>query len=108
MKKLVATGWQVPTDGDCTTLTTLVGGETNSGGAIKETGTTYWTIHNTVATNSIGFMVLLGGGSFDNGTFILVCNAVAGTSLESAKAFASSNYSNDNNGFVIRYKSIKA
>lgn len=72
----MATGWQVPTDGDCTTLTTLVGGETNSGGAIKETGTTHWTIHNTVATNSIGFMVLLGGGSFDNGTFILVSNTL--------------------------------
>ncbi len=55
------TDWHLPTDGEWTTLTTYLGGESIAGGNMKETGTTHWLSPNTGATNSNGFSALPGG-----------------------------------------------
>lgn len=69
-KKLVPTGYHVPTDAEWSTLTTCLGGEGVSGGKMKETGTAHWNSPNTDAANSSGFTGLPGGyrgylGAFD-------------------------------------------
>jgi uncharacterized protein (TIGR02145 family) len=67
--KLCPTGWHVPTDAEWTTLTTFLGGESVSGGKLKETGTTHWLSPNTGATNETGFTALPGGYRNYDGTF---------------------------------------
>jgi uncharacterized protein (TIGR02145 family) len=62
---LCPTGWHVPSDGEWTTLTTFLGGESVAGGAMKSTATQPtpggWNTPNTGATNSSGFTGLPGG-----------------------------------------------
>jgi len=67
---LCPTGWHVPTDAEWTTLTDYLGGESVAGGAMKETGTTYWATPNTSATNSSGFTALPAGFRDTDGTFL--------------------------------------
>lgn len=67
--KLCPTGWHVPGDGEWTTLTTYLGGESIAGTKLKETGTAHWQSPNN-ATNESGFTALPGGfrnviGSFN-------------------------------------------
>jgi uncharacterized protein (TIGR02145 family) len=52
---IAATGWSVPTDAQWTTMTSYIGGLTNTAGKLKETGLLYWTTPNTGATNELGF-----------------------------------------------------
>jgi len=59
--KLAPAGWHVPTDAEWDTLSAYLGGDTVSGGALKDAGTTYWYSPNTKATNSSGFSALPGG-----------------------------------------------
>ena len=66
---LCPTGWHVSTDGEWTTLTTYLGGESVAGGKLKETGTTHWNPPNTGATNETGFTALPGGRRGYSGTF---------------------------------------
>ena len=66
---LAPPGWHKPTDEEWTTLTTCLGGETVSGGPMKEDGTSHWFSPNTGATNSSGFTGLPGGYRSSNGTF---------------------------------------
>jgi len=54
-------GWHIPTDGEWTTVTDLLGGASVAGGKMKETGTTHWWPPNTAATNESGFSSLPGG-----------------------------------------------
>jgi len=54
-RNIAADGWHVPSDSEFTTLTTYLGGESISGGKLKETGIIYWNTPNTGATNEIGF-----------------------------------------------------
>lgn len=68
-KNVCPVGWHVPTDGDWTTLTTFLGGETVSGGKLKETGTTIWESPNNGATNETGFSALPGGERNPDGSF---------------------------------------
>jgi uncharacterized protein (TIGR02145 family)/uncharacterized repeat protein (TIGR02059 family) len=70
---LCPTGWHVPSDTEWTTLATYLGGESVSGGKLKEAGFMHWQNPNTGATNETGFTGLPGGyrsgggsGSFDN------------------------------------------
>ena len=56
------TGWHVPTYSNYTTLSTYLGGDSVSGGKLKEVGTTKWNTPNTGATNSSGFTAF-GSGS---------------------------------------------
>jgi uncharacterized protein (TIGR02145 family) len=67
--KLAPKGWHVPTDAEWTTLTTYLGGESVSGGKLKETGTTHWISPNTGAANETGFTALPGGYRFNDGAF---------------------------------------
>jgi uncharacterized protein (TIGR02145 family) len=69
---LCPTGWHVPSDGEWTTLTDFLGGESVAGGAMKTT--TGWNYPNSGATNSSGFTGLpgdhrsFGGGCYSFGT----------------------------------------
>ncbi|MBZ5855486.1 fibrobacter succinogenes major paralogous domain-containing protein [Flavihumibacter profundi] len=66
---LAPTGWHVPTNAEWTTLSTGLGGDAVAGGAMKETGTTYWLAPNTGATNSSHFTARPGGIFGWNGVF---------------------------------------
>jgi uncharacterized protein (TIGR02145 family) len=70
--KLAPAGWHVPTDAEWNTLSIYLGGANISGGKLKESGTTHWSIPNTGATNESGFSALPGGCRFDNGYFDLI------------------------------------
>jgi len=56
------TGWHLPTDAEWTALVYYLGGESEAGGKIKETGTTHWEDPNEGATNESGFTARPGGG----------------------------------------------
>ncbi|MCD4696409.1 MAG: hypothetical protein K8S16_09245, partial [Bacteroidales bacterium] len=58
---ICALGWHIPTDVEWTTLSTFLGGESVTGGKLKETGTTHWNPPNTGATNESGFTAIPGG-----------------------------------------------
>jgi uncharacterized protein (TIGR02145 family) len=62
-------GWHVPTDAEWTTLATYLGGESVSGGKLKETGNAHWIYPNNGATNESGFTALPGGLRRNDGTF---------------------------------------
>jgi uncharacterized protein (TIGR02145 family) len=70
---LCPTGWHVPSDGEWTTLTDFLGGESVAGGLMKSTATQPtpggWIVPNTGATNSSGFTGLPGGGRDSGGGF---------------------------------------
>jgi uncharacterized protein (TIGR02145 family) len=69
-KNICPTGWHLPTDAEWTILTTYLGGESDAGGKLKETGTTHWQDPNTGNTNETGFTALPGGNRlFGGGTF---------------------------------------
>jgi uncharacterized protein (TIGR02145 family) len=51
----------VPTDAEWSTLTTYLGGESNSGGKLKEAGSSHWTSPNYGSTNERNFTALPGG-----------------------------------------------
>lgn len=65
---LAPVGYHVPSDGEWTTLTTFLGGQSVAGGKMKST--TLWDSPNTGATNSSGFTGLPGGWRFYFGVFL--------------------------------------
>jgi uncharacterized protein (TIGR02145 family) len=62
-------GWHLPSDAEWTELTDYLGGTSDAGRKLKETGTTHWSSPNTGATNETGFTALPGGARHGNGTF---------------------------------------
>jgi uncharacterized protein (TIGR02145 family) len=63
------TGWHLPTDNEWNDLTNYLGGESFSGGKLKEAGYTHWSLPNAWATNSTGFTALPGGARTNIGDF---------------------------------------
>jgi uncharacterized protein (TIGR02145 family) len=61
------TGWHVPSDAECTTLATNLGGSYVAGGKMK--ATSGWNSPNTGATNESGFTGLPGGYRNSNGPY---------------------------------------
>jgi uncharacterized protein (TIGR02145 family) len=59
--KLCPTGWHVPNESDFLALVAYLGGASNAGGKLKETGNAHWAFPNTGATNETGFTGLPGG-----------------------------------------------
>jgi len=101
---LCPTGWHVPSDGEWTTLTTYLGGESVAGGKMKSTGTTYWDSPNTGATNESGFSVLPGGYRFNVGSFLNIrIHAFFWSATESDSSNAWFRYLYSSIGNVNRY-----
>ena len=72
---LAPLGWRVPTDVEWTSLITCLGGESEAGGKMKQTGTSTWQTPNLGATNLSGFTGLPAGRRFDlGGSFIDIGN----------------------------------
>ena len=67
-KQLAPTGYHIPSDEEWSSLETSLGGVAEAGGAMKESGTTYWVSPNTAATNSSGFAGLPGGYRANDGS----------------------------------------
>jgi uncharacterized protein (TIGR02145 family) len=67
--KLAPTGWHVPADSDWAKLIAHLGGESEAGGKLKESGTAHWASPNTGATDEARFTALPGGCRLANGTF---------------------------------------
>lgn len=59
--KLCPVGWHIPSDNEWLYLAQFLGGQSNAGGKLKETGTGHWVSPNTGATNESGFTGLPGG-----------------------------------------------
>ncbi len=78
-KGICPNGWHIPTDGEWSTLTTLLGGVPLAGGRMKSTGTIeagtgLWSTPNTGATNVSGFTAVPAGYRGSNGTFSNIDN----------------------------------
>ena len=64
-------GWHLPSDAEWTELTDYLGGTSDAGGKLKETGTTHWNSPNISATNETGFTALPGGYRNNDGSFYI-------------------------------------
>ena len=62
------TGWHLPTIDEWLNFINFLGGETTSGGKLKESGTGHWVAPNIDANNSSGFTALPGGSRTFDGT----------------------------------------
>jgi uncharacterized protein (TIGR02145 family) len=59
--KLCPVGWHMPAESKWLALIDSLGGRYVAGGPLKDTGTYYWEMPNTLATNETGFTALPGG-----------------------------------------------
>jgi uncharacterized protein (TIGR02145 family) len=66
---LCPTGWHVPEKEEWQQLIAFLGDSTETGGKLKETGTTHWQIPNKGADNSSGFSARGAGVRYLNGSF---------------------------------------
>ena len=67
-KEFAPTGYHVPTDAEWTILSNELGGDTISGGELKQTGLCNWQTPNTGATDSSGFRAIPIGWRDEYGT----------------------------------------
>ena len=68
-RNIAPPGWHVPRDEEWDTLLEYLGGSSDSGGKLKEAGTSHWNSPNTGATNESGFTALPGGVRSSNNDF---------------------------------------
>lgn len=68
-RNIAPIGWHVASDSEWTMLTTALGGETLSGGKLKETSLNHWLSPNSSATNETGFTAVPGGNRLTSGQF---------------------------------------
>jgi uncharacterized protein (TIGR02145 family) len=107
-KNVCPTGWHVPTDGEWTTLTTYLVGQSVAGGKMKEAGLAHWLSPNIGATNESGFAGLPGGFRNFNGSFYNVGSyGLWWSSSEDDAAYAWFRYLRNLNGNVYRDGSYK-
>jgi uncharacterized protein (TIGR02145 family) len=106
---LAPEGWHVATDDEWVILTDQFGGNQESGGALKATGTQYWLEPNAGATNASGFTALPGGTRGTVNDFSkLNEDGWWWTSSESSPAFGSSRLiTHDFDGALDNYSSRK-
>ena len=71
---LTPAGWHVPSDSEWTVLSNFYGGDSLSGGKLKESDTTHWYLPNNGATNESGFTALPGGYRYYGGFYFNVRN----------------------------------
>ena len=97
-------GWHEPTDGEWTTLTDYLGGESVAGGKMKSTGLQYWISPNTDATNESGFSGLPGGSRFSFGEFSNIgLNGIWWSSSENTIAYAWDRSLNYDDANTVRF-----
>jgi uncharacterized protein (TIGR02145 family) len=68
-RKVCPSGWHVPDITEWTNLITYLGGESNAGEKLMETGTAHWPTPNSNATNGSGFTAIPGGYRETDGNF---------------------------------------
>lgn len=68
------TGWHIPTNAEWGALMTYAGGQSVTGGKIKEATTAHFAFPNTGATNVYGFTALPGGVRWHTGLFYYITN----------------------------------
>jgi uncharacterized protein (TIGR02145 family) len=98
--------WHIPSDVEWTLLTDFLGGESVTGGKMKEVGTTHWNSPNTDATNESGFTALPSGerGS-NNGAFYSIGNAAPiWSSTEYDSTYAWTRNLGNTNSFIYAYE----
>jgi len=107
---LAPEGWHVASDAEWSVLAGQFGGDNESGGALKATGTQYWLAPNSGATNESGFTALPGGIRDSNLDFgQLGEDGTWWTADESSNAFARSRFmEHDNDAALSGYTSRKA
>ena len=99
---LAPEGWHVPTDDEWAVLCGLFGGDNESGGALKATGTQYWLAPNEGATNASGFTALPNGKRDSNLDFInLNEDGSWWTASESSAASARARFVNHDNDAAL-------
>jgi len=120
VKGICPTGWHIPTDGEWTTLSTLLAGSLIAGGKLKsigtiEAGTGLWYSPNTGATNESGFTANPAGSRY-YGPFSYIgsigfwwssseyFNIIYGfqRSLSYNDSYVNRSASSKNNGFSVR------
>jgi uncharacterized protein (TIGR02145 family) len=74
--------WIVPDESDFITFILYIGGQSGTGGKIKETGLTYWNTPNTGATNEVFFNGKASGSRPGNGIFSDFGNKLSMLSLD--------------------------
>lgn len=99
---IAPTGWHVATDAEWTTLTNYLGGDSVSGGKLKEVGNTHWVVSNIGANNVTGFTALPGGYRGAYGYFDFLWNGDYGFWWTSTSDSVSKAWNRDMSGYDIR------
>jgi len=101
-------GWHVFSNDDWSTLLIFLGESDDTGGKLKEEGTTHWQSPNTGATNETGFSALPGGGRDGKGAFYgLGYGGFWWSSSESTTTLAFYRALNHDSGTIYNYSIYK-